>query len=74
VGRIGANPAVWEIAARAALAFWDAASNDNAISQPMRDVAHLNRAQVEAFVEPLLPPPESETPAPPAPRRPRMRP
>jgi len=74
VGRIGANPAVWKIAARAALAFWDAASTDTAISKPMRDVAKLNRAQVAAFVEPLLPPPESETPEPPDPSRPSMRP
>jgi len=74
VGRIGANPAVWEIAARAALAFWDAASTDTAISPPMREVAKLNRAQVAAFVEPLLPPPATEAPEPPAPSRRRARP
>lgn len=74
VGRIGANPAVWEIAARAALAFWDAASTDTAISKPMRDVAKLNRAQVAAFVEPLLPPPATEAPESPAPSRRRARP
>ena len=73
VGRIGANPAVWEIAARAALAFWDTASTDTAISQPMRDVAKLNREQVASFVQPLLPPPVPEAAAPPAPSRRRAR-
>lgn len=73
VGRIGANPAVWEIAARAALAFWDTASTDTAISQPMRDVAKLNREQVASFVQPLLPPPAPEAAEPPAPSRRRAR-
>ena len=57
VGRIGANAAVWEFAARAALAFWNAVVSDPAISQAMREVAKINREQVTTFVGPLRPAP-----------------
>jgi hypothetical protein len=56
IGRIGPEPAVWDVAARAALRFWSRASEEAGLSEAMRAVARLNHAQVQSFVEPLVPP------------------
>ena len=56
IGRIGPDPAVWDVAARAALRFWSRASEEAGLSEAMRAVARLNHAQVQSFVEPLVPP------------------
>lgn len=60
VGRIGIAPAVWEIAARAALDFWNWASTDDAICAEMREVAKLNQERVSSFVAPLISEPGAE--------------
>lgn len=58
VGTIGANPQVWDRAARAARHFWSqvmAGRLDAPISKGFRDLAAKNLAVVEEFVAPLLP-------------------
>lgn len=58
VGTIGAKPAVWGRAARAAVAYWTAVERDDVglpLSEAFRRLAAQNRKEVEAFVQPLLP-------------------
>jgi hypothetical protein len=58
VGTIGAKPAVWGLAWRAAERFWLAVQTEQMavpISQAMKEVAAENLAVALAFVEPLLP-------------------
>ncbi len=58
VGSIGARPQVWEAAARAADAFWNAVQSADLaapISEPFRALAAANLAVARAFVAPLLP-------------------
>ncbi|WP_158290244.1 HipA domain-containing protein [Ramlibacter sp. WS9] len=59
LGTIGAKPAVWALAAKAAIAFWTAVRQgqlDLPISEEIRELAAQNLAVVQDFVEPLLPP------------------
>ncbi len=58
VSTIGAVPQVWSLAARAADAFWQAASHAQLaapISEAMRELAARNREVARAFAAPLLP-------------------
>ena len=59
VGTIGAKPAVWARAAKAAERFWTAVQTESPsapISAEMRQLATVNLAVARAFVAPLLPP------------------
>ena len=58
LGTIGAKPAVWARAAKAAIAFWTAVRQGKAdlpVSKAFRELAAQNLAVVQDFVEPLLP-------------------
>jgi hypothetical protein len=58
VGTVGANPAVWSAAARAAERFWTAVQTvDLAAPIPaaLRKLAEANRQVARDFVQPLLP-------------------
>jgi hypothetical protein len=58
VGTIGAKPAVWGLAWRAAQRFWLAVQAEQLvapISKEMRELAVVNLEVAQAFVEPLLP-------------------
>ncbi len=58
VGTIGAQPAVWACAAKAAERFWLAAMNEDLpapLSPEMRQLAHENLKVARAFVAPFLP-------------------
>lgn len=58
VGSIGAKPAVWAMAARAAEKFWTAAMSEDLgvpLSPEMRQLAKANLSAAQAFVAPLLP-------------------
>ena len=58
VGTIGAVPAVWTLAARAAEGFWNAVASMELvvpISPPIRELAMRNRQVARDFAAPLLP-------------------
>ncbi|MEK8052725.1 HipA domain-containing protein [Ideonella sp. DXS22W] len=58
LGAVGAQPAVWLPAARAAEQFWSAVQTAELaapISQPWRQLAETNRQVARDFVQPLLP-------------------
>lgn len=58
VGAVGANPAVWSAAARAADRFWTAVQSVELpapIPQAIRQLADINRQVARDFVQPLLP-------------------
>ena len=58
IGTIGAVPAVWKLAARAADEFWSAVASkelDVSISEPFRELAKVNRQVARDFAAPLLP-------------------
>jgi hypothetical protein len=58
VGAVGANPAVWSAAARAADRFWSTVQTARLaapIPQAIRQLAETNRQVARDFVQPLLP-------------------
>jgi hypothetical protein len=58
VGTVGANPAVWSAAARAAERFWAAVQTVELaapIPGTLRKLAEANRQVARDFVQPLLP-------------------
>ena len=58
VGTIGAKPAVWALAFKAATKFWTAVQTEVLtvpVSEPMKKLAVTNLAAAQQFVAPLLP-------------------